>query len=215
MQSLPRRWGLCKCKISVSGHRNNSDVLDRRWTSNSWRYVRWGLLSCNKWPCSETILSCRLTKSRTWLKTSDNCYVAEVGLYQPGNKDILDNCGPIGFIQANWTGSKREASPSPEPITLPSSETPPQIGTDLKSHYLVNITVGEDYAFCHSCANSTCDIVGRYPYGHEVWVQCYVENVASTNPNETYWYETTDFCYVHEGDFEQSLFDRMSWQRNI
>ncbi|KAF8850688.1 hypothetical protein BDZ45DRAFT_602478, partial [Acephala macrosclerotiorum] len=106
--------------------------------------------------------------NRTWLKTSDNCYVAEVGLHQPADRDILDNCGPIGFIQASYTGTKRDTSSSPEPITLPSSEAPPQIGTDLKSHYLVNITVGEDYAFCHSRANSTCDVVGRYLYKHEV-----------------------------------------------
>lgn len=151
-----------------------------------------------------------LTRSRTWLKTTDNCYVAEVGLHQPADKDVLDNCGPIGFIQANWTGDAKVASRSLKPITLPSPETPPNVGTDLNSHYLVNITVGEDYAFCHSCPNSTCDIVGKYAWKHEVWVQCYVDNLDATNANETYWYETTDFCYVHEGDFEQSLFDRMS-----
>ncbi|CZR55032.1 uncharacterized protein PAC_04918 [Phialocephala subalpina] len=166
-------------------------------------------------PDTELIVTCwtdqgeAIAGDKTWLKTSDNCYVAEVGLYEPANKDILDNCGPIGFLQVNWTGSKRDTSRSPKPITLPSLQTPPppKIGTDLKSHYLANITVGEDNAFCHSCANSTCDVVKKYPYKYEVWVQCYVDNLDATNPNETYWYETTDFCYVHEGDFEQSLFD--------
>jgi hypothetical protein len=38
-------------------------------------------------------------------------------------------------------------------------------------------------------------------------MQCYVDTGA-TNPNETYWYETVDFCYVREVDFWESLFDR-------
>ncbi|KAE8451362.1 hypothetical protein EG329_003991 [Mollisiaceae sp. DMI_Dod_QoI] len=144
----------------------------------------------------------------TFLKTTDNCYVAEVGLQDLANKDILDNCGPVGFLQPNDTVLKRgKSSRSLEPITLPTLAKDPEPVTDINSQYLLNITVGEDYAYCYSCANSTCDIVTRYPWAHEVWVQCYVDNEAASNPNETWWYETTDFCYVHEGDFEQSLFD--------
>lgn len=41
-------------------------------------------------------------------------------------------------------------------------------------------------------------------------MQCYVDTGA-TNPNETYWYETIDFCYVREVDFWESLFDRKYW----
>lgn len=33
-------------------------------------------------------------------------------------------------------------------------------------------------------------------------------NDDNPNPNETYWYFTTDFCYVREVDFWESLFDR-------
>jgi len=37
-------------------------------------------------------------------------------------------------------------------------------------------------------------------------MQCYAET-NSTDPNEVYWYETTDFYYVREVDFWQSLDD--------
>ena len=124
--------------------------------------------------------------------------------------DVLDNCGPIGFLQLNDTTvyNKRASSSAPRPVTLPGLETPPTTDTSLGVNYLVNITVGEDFANCYTCLSSTaCDRVMRYGFGREVWVQCY-STVLDAPTNETYWYETTDFCYVREVDFFQSLFDR-------
>jgi hypothetical protein len=130
-------------------------------------------------------------------------------------KSTLDNCGPIPFLQINQTGNidpdnKRSAplspkSPSPIPDHVP--DPLPSPNPILEKRYLVNFTVGEDYAYCHSCANSSCPTVKKYPWDTSVWLQCYV-NTGATNENETYWMETTDFCWVREVDFWESLFDR-------
>jgi hypothetical protein len=146
----------------------------------------------------------------TWLKTTDNCYAAQIGMTHTATKSTLDNCGPIPFLQINETGNvdpdnKRSASPLPVPAPIPDSEA--AAGTLLEKRYLVNFTVGEDYAYCRSCANSSCPTVKRYPWDTSVWLQCYVDTGA-TNENETYWMETTDFCWVREVDFWESLFDR-------
>ncbi|KUJ08886.1 uncharacterized protein LY89DRAFT_741715 [Mollisia scopiformis] len=164
-------------------------------------------------PDTEIIVTCwtdagaAVIGDTTWLKTTDNCYVNEQGLRDPANKDILDNCGPIGFLQLNDTGSrKRESLPDRDPA--PDLSSPPGTGIDLGSQYLVNLTVGEDYAYCYNCPNTTtCDVVTRYRFKQEVWMQCYYTAPVEV-ANETYWYETTDFCYVREVDFFQSLFDQ-------
>lgn len=177
-------------------------MLDGRWTrSDRWYVSRLTNPSRRNWVEGE-----HLTRSSTWLKTTDNCYVSETGLVDSANKDILDNCGPIGFIQLNDTNfRKRESLPAPVPIT------PPATGVDLGSQYLVNLTVGEDFARCYSCPNTTsCDEVTKYPFGHEVFVQCYYDATEANNGTYQDWYETTDFCYVREQDFFQSLYDRKS-----
>jgi hypothetical protein len=129
------------------------------------------------------------------------------------NKATLDNCGPIPFLQINQTGTvdpdnKRSAMPEPvpEPEPEPAAEAE---GNLLDKRYLVNFTVGEDYAVCHSCPQSSCSTIKKYPWDTSVWLQCY-EMTTSTNPNETYWLYTTDFCWVREVDFWESLFDRES-----
>lgn len=91
------------------------------------------------------------------------------------------------------------------PTRIPMAAKPP---TALSKRYLLNITVGEDYAVCYDCPSSKCDVDKRYKFNHPVYVQCYTDT-GSTVSNETYWYLTTDFCYVREGDFWESLFDRM------
>jgi len=154
-----------------------------------------------------------------WLKTTDNCYVSETGLEDNAKSLNIDNCGPVGFIQTNYTGaysvgtarigkkapkmSKRSANPEPAPIPLPE----PIQETTIGSNYLINLTVGEDYAYCHTCANTTCDVQQRYAFNHSVLMQCYVQT-NSTDPNDVDWYETTDFCYVREVDFWESLDDQ-------
>lgn len=147
----------------------------------------------------------------TWLKTKDNCYVAEIGLEAKADRSKIDYCGPVGFLQLNYTGpAKREADAEPAPVPVTDAKpapVPEPIHENIQKRYLINITVGEDYAKCHTSPNSTSSVVKKYPFDHKVWMQCYVDTGA-TNPNETYWYETIDFCYVREVDFWESLFDQ-------
>ena len=82
-----------------------------------------------------------------------------------------------------------------------------EASAELHKRYLINITVGEDYAFCHQKPVGTSKVVKKYEFGTGVWMQCY-ESTDSTIANESYWYKTTDFCYVREVDFFESLFDR-------
>ncbi|CAD6442170.1 bbbc2ba7-e44e-49d6-960a-c04561a073dc [Sclerotinia trifoliorum] len=147
----------------------------------------------------------------TWLKTTDNCYVAQIGLEEPANKAELDYCGPVGFLQLNYTEPAKRSSPlnknkiSPPPLT---KHSPPSLFHNLNKRYLLNITVGEDYAPCYSTPSSSSDLVRKYEWDQGVWVQCFVSNFVDTNGVETYGYLTTDFCYVREADFWESLFDQ-------
>ncbi|KAH7319116.1 hypothetical protein BKA65DRAFT_95143 [Rhexocercosporidium sp. MPI-PUGE-AT-0058] len=175
----------------------------------------------------------------TWVKTTDNCYIAQIHLEEPADKHILDNCGPIGFLQVNYTDTtaapvepderiakpasaqaelrgaswshvqQRAASPEPEPEALPVPLPAPlaEASAELHKRYLINITVGEDYAFCHKKPVGSSKVVKKYEFGTGVWMQCY-ESTETTIANETYWYKTTDFCYVREVDFFESLFDQ-------
>ncbi|KAJ4359825.1 uncharacterized protein N0V89_000381 [Didymosphaeria variabile] len=126
-----------------------------------------------------------------WMKTTNNCYVAQKNLYSKPDITYLDPCGPIPLLEIekhfNENGTsevdKRAAAPEPEGFA-PS--------------YLINVTVGEDYALCYSCAEETCDVEMRYVFNQEVWLQCLVDT------NGTWWSETTDFCYVKNLDFWES-----------
>lgn len=64
--------------------------------------------------------------------------------------------------------------------------------------YLINVTVGEEYAYCRSCAKDSCKTEKTYEFNDEVWLQCL------TNSNGTWWSETTDFCYMKNSDFWES-----------
>jgi hypothetical protein len=153
------------------------------------------------------------------VKTTDNCYVSETGFANPANRFILANCGAIGFLQVNYTGEydvgeaaarigkpskaiPRSAEAAPDDIPLPE----PLEETEIGSHFLINVTVGNDFAACRTCANVTCDLQQVYRFNQSVFAQCY-EETTSSNPNETYWYETTDFCFAKVVDFWQSLDD--------
>ncbi|KAF2193693.1 hypothetical protein K469DRAFT_728830 [Zopfia rhizophila CBS 207.26] len=126
-----------------------------------------------------------------WMKTTNNCYVAEIGLYYKPDITYLDNCGPIPFLEDLWHNNENGTSPVDKRDPLPAP-----IEQDAK--YLINVTVGEEYAYCRSCPNEKCRAEKRYPFNTEVWLQCLVQN------NGTWWSETTDFCYVKNSDFWQS-----------
>lgn len=128
------------------------------------------------------------------LKTTNNCYVARKNLYSKPDITYLDNCGPIPGLELekhfneNGTSEVSKRDPLPEPIP-----------DDMSVMYLINVTVGEEYAYCRSCAKETCKSVKRYQFNQEVWLQCWADG-----PNGTYWSETTDFCYVNNADFWES-----------
>ncbi|CAA9956734.1 hypothetical protein PTMSG1_00342 [Pyrenophora teres f. maculata] len=127
-----------------------------------------------------------------WLKTSNNCYVARKNLYQPPDLTRLDNCGPIPFLEDLWHNNengtsdvnKREAKPVPGPFS---------------ANYLINITVGEEYSYCRSCTNTTCEVEKTYEFDQEVYVQC----ISLDSAGLLWWSLTTDFCYVPNSDFWQ------------
>ncbi|KAF2874383.1 hypothetical protein BDV95DRAFT_627098 [Massariosphaeria phaeospora] len=128
-----------------------------------------------------------------WMKTSNNCYVAQKGLYSKPDITYLDNCGPIPWLEQNDHNNENNTSEinKRDPETLPA---PVELGTQ----YLINVTVGEEYAYCRMCPQETCKSKKRYEFDQEVWLQC----LAQTNG--TWWSETTDFCYVKNSDFWQS-----------
>jgi hypothetical protein len=120
------------------------------------------------------------------MKTTNNCYVAQKNLYSKPDITYLDSCGPIPHLELvdhnNENGTseidKREASDAPEPALALASRG---------LMYLVNVTVGEEYAYCRSCPKESCKVEKTYEFDQEVWLQCLVRNDNDT----TWWSETT------------------------
>jgi hypothetical protein len=135
-----------------------------------------------------------LISARYWLKTTNNCYVARKNLYSKPDITYLDNCGPVPLLQPlehnNENGTSDVNKREPEPLPTPSS---------MAAMYLVNVTVGEDFANCRSCPEEKCELEKRYVFNQEVWLQCIIYN-----SNQTWWSQTTDFCYVKNADFWES-----------
>lgn len=133
-----------------------------------------------------------------WLKTTNNCYVAQKNLYSKPDLIYLDNCGPIPFLEELWhynengtsEVNKRTSSSAPVPV--------PELEPEFSAKYLINVTVGEEYAYCRSCAEETCEVQLTYEFNDEVWLQCI------TNNGTGYWSLTTDFCYMVNTDFWES-----------
>lgn len=96
--------------------------------------------------------------------------------------------------------NKRAASPAPIPIASPDPDPVPGA---LAPNYLINVTVGEDWAYCRSCPNPKCKWVERYPFNASVILQCLVDPSEATN--NTYWALSTDWCYVRNEDFWESM----------
>jgi hypothetical protein len=109
---------------------------------------------------------------------------------------FLAHCGPIPHLELIWhfnengttDYNKREALPTPE---------------DTGTQYLINVTVGEEYAYCRTCPNESCRPKKRYEFDQEVWLQCLALDTDSNNTS-IWWSQTTDFCYVKNTDFWES-----------
>ena len=133
------------------------------------------------------------------MKTTNNCYVAEKGLYSKPDITYLENCGPIPYLEIeNHSNENGTSEVDTEVDTEVNKRDPLPVPTDVSAKYLINVTVGEDYAYCRTCPKETCKSQKRYPFNTEVWLQCLVQT------NGTWWSETTDFCYVKNSDFWQS-----------
>ena len=127
-----------------------------------------------------------------WMKTTNNCYVAQKNLYSKPDITYLTPCGPIPFLElANHFNENGTSEVDKRAIN-------PREGHGVMAPaYLINVTVGEEYAYCRTCAEDSCRAERRYVFDQEVWLQCLV------NTNGTWWSETTDFCYVKNSDFWQ------------
>jgi hypothetical protein len=117
------------------------------------------------------------------MKTTNNCYVAQKNLYSKPDITYLDNCGPIAYPlefvnhhNENGTTDVNKRDAAPEPLPTPE---------EMSAKYLINVTIGEEYAYCHSCANETCEVEQTYQFNQEVYLQCLVST------NDTYWSLTT------------------------
>lgn len=128
------------------------------------------------------------------MKTTNNCYVAEKGLYSKPDITYLDNCGPIPLLEIEKHFNENGTSD----VNDIEKRGPLPIPVEESAKYLINVTVGEDWAYCRKCPKEACRPQTRYPFNAEVYLQCLVEN------NGTWWSETTDFCYVKNADFWQS-----------
>ncbi|KAF1831962.1 hypothetical protein BDW02DRAFT_504124 [Decorospora gaudefroyi] len=127
-----------------------------------------------------------------WLKTTNNCYIARKNLYLstvPSLPD-LDNCGPVPLLEiANHNNENGTSEVNKR--------------ADLGAMYLINVTVGEEYAYCRSCAAERCEVEKTYEFNEEVWLQC-LENANYANGTSEWWSLTTDFCYMVNTDFWES-----------
>lgn len=128
-----------------------------------------------------------------WLKTTNNCYVARKNLYSKPDITYLDNCGPIPLLEPEKHNNENGTSDNNK------RETASRINS-MGVMYLINVTVGEEYAYCRSCPEEKCESEKLYEFDQEVWLQC----VTNNNPNGTWWSQTTDFCYVKNSDFWES-----------
>lgn len=138
-----------------------------------------------------------------WMKTTNNCYVAQKNLYSKPDITYLDACGPIPFLEIEKHFNENGTSDIDKRSLVPTAEQDAETRTgpqfqNLAPSYLINVTVGEDLALCRNCPKESCKVENEYVFNQEVWLQCLVEN------NGTWWSETTEFCYVKNSDFWQS-----------
>ncbi|KAH7082966.1 hypothetical protein BKA63DRAFT_387494, partial [Paraphoma chrysanthemicola] len=129
-----------------------------------------------------------------WLKTTNNCYVARKNLYSKPDIAYLDDCGPIPLLEIEKHNNANGTSDV-------NKRAAPAI-TDRGTMYLVNVTVGEEYAPCRSCPRMSCATEKTYEFNQDVWLQC-ITNANKTGASE-WWSQTTDFCYVRNTDFWES-----------
>ncbi|OCK81538.1 hypothetical protein K432DRAFT_281461, partial [Lepidopterella palustris CBS 459.81] len=113
----------------------------------------------------------------TWLKTSFDCYVAQIDLARPVHQQSLDNCSPAPFLELKQP-----------------SDCPGFLSQRLKTQPTkINVTVSAVSASSRICPTGACSVTAQYEFGTEIWQQCLI--LGSSN-FEMIWSQTTEFCYV-------------------
>jgi hypothetical protein len=133
---------------------------------------------------------------RYWLKTTNNCYVSRKHLMYPPTLKFLDNCGPIPHLEISTHNHENGTS------DVDKREALPMLG-DSGTEYLINVTVGEEYAYCRTCPQESCKAKKRYEFNQQVYLQC-LERDPESDDTSPWWSQTTDFCYVKNTDFWES-----------
>lgn len=139
------------------------------------------------------------------MKTTENCYVSRTGLYSKPDLSYLDNCGPVPLLDLE----DRDGIDSPPFVKRSPSPSP----SNLAPSYLINVTVGEEYAYCRSCAKESCSVEKTFEFNDEVWVQCLEtteEPIEGGGVEVTRWTLTTDFCYITADSFWQDPYNSRS-----
>jgi hypothetical protein len=127
------------------------------------------------------------------MKTTNNCYVSRKHLSTKPDLTYLDNCGPVPLLEPEKHNNENGTSDVNKRNAKPSS---------FGAMYLINVTVGEEYAYCRSCPKTTCKSQKRYEFNQDVWLQCVTNQ--EFNGTSQWWSQTTDFCYVQNSDFWES-----------
>ncbi|KAJ4295470.1 hypothetical protein N0V90_007482 [Kalmusia sp. IMI 367209] len=103
-----------------------------------------------------------------WHKTTNNCYVAQKNLYSKPDITYLDNCGPIPLLEiekhSNENGTSEVDKRAPPTSSEAETWTGPEVQEEVMApQYLINVTVGEDYAPCRTCPQDACHVEKRLP----------------------------------------------------
>lgn len=144
------------------------------------------------------------------MKTTNNCYVAQKNLYSKPDITHLDPCGPVPFLEIANHNNENGTS-DVDKVDLASKSVPKL--DERAAQYLENVTIGEEYSYCRSCADDPCKVERTYEFNQEIWIQCLVDT------NQTTWWSLTtvsacqimfltialtlvakDFCYIKNSD---------------
>lgn len=125
-----------------------------------------------------------LTTSSVWLKTTQNCYVPRINLKSQPDITYLDPCGPIPPLEIenhnNENGTSEVDKRAEAAPVLPRA-----------AHYLINVTIGEEYSYCRSCPRKDCRVQKVYEFNQEVWLQCYTRSYYPNNTQvDNGWVQT-------------------------
>ena len=133
------------------------------------------------------------------MHTFDNTRVADA--------DELPDCGPQPILREpkmrqpdeTDTSCKSATTTSARPQATQESDAKLRVREPIKfiptkESYLVNTTVGEEYAPCVKCLKKGCKTKQTYYFGQVVTAQCYTEYVAVISAKKHHLQIVVDFA---------------------